>query len=434
MEVRVDGPRRYQPATMSALPVAARRRSFRRARPRPQDASPVRRGVRLSHHGARRRAGADRAFGGQQADRPARGRPRRRAAGPRAARRRADAGGARPSRARARRRLQRSTGSTPTRRRSPPACVTVPRSPARDAGGDRRRPARRHRRVHARAGATKESASTSRSANRAISSAMSTTATHRSASAATTPTLRGLARRLYRRDRLVLAVYAGHALAGRASVRFAETLAFDHVGLPPSTAVHALLQREAARLDRAVPVPHRGVDLRRRPARRRRQPRRRRRSGRDRPAQRRRRRPPADPDRRRLGRARLRALLSLARRAAAGEPQAGRSPRRAAWRALATPGERNSPGAGAARAIAGAGPRQRRSRRMADRSDSRSAPSGRAEPTIEMHPQGSRSTSSTRRPESRCRRSDQPRRAAPGGHRDCIAKGLAQHEQRRPRP
>ena len=65
--------------------------------------------------------------------------------------------------------------------------------------------------------------------------------------------LRGLVRRLYRRDRLVLAVYAGHALAGRASVRFAETLAFDHVGLPPSTPVHALLQREAARLDRAVP-------------------------------------------------------------------------------------------------------------------------------------------------------------------------------------
>ena len=65
--------------------------------------------------------------------------------------------------------------------------------------------------------------------------------------------LRGLASRLYRRDRLVLAVYAGHALAGRESVRFAETLAFDHVGLPPSTAVHALLQREAARLDRVVP-------------------------------------------------------------------------------------------------------------------------------------------------------------------------------------
>jgi DNA-binding transcriptional LysR family regulator len=65
--------------------------------------------------------------------------------------------------------------------------------------------------------------------------------------------LGGLARRPYRRDRLVLAVYAGHALAGRASVRFAEMLDFEHVGLPPSTAVHALLRREAARLDRAVP-------------------------------------------------------------------------------------------------------------------------------------------------------------------------------------
>ena len=65
--------------------------------------------------------------------------------------------------------------------------------------------------------------------------------------------VRGLARRPYRRDRLVLAVYAGHALAGRASVRFAQTLDFEHVGVPPSTAVHTLLQREAARLDRAVP-------------------------------------------------------------------------------------------------------------------------------------------------------------------------------------
>jgi DNA-binding transcriptional LysR family regulator len=65
--------------------------------------------------------------------------------------------------------------------------------------------------------------------------------------------LRDLASRPYRRERLVLAVYAGHALAGRASVGFAETLAFEHVGLPPSTAVHALLQREAARLDRLVP-------------------------------------------------------------------------------------------------------------------------------------------------------------------------------------
>ncbi|MEO5843483.1 MAG: LysR family transcriptional regulator [Caldimonas sp.] len=62
----------------------------------------------------------------------------------------------------------------------------------------------------------------------------------------------GLAHVPYRRDRLALAVYAGHALAGRASVRFEETLAFEHVGLPPSTAVHTMLQQAAAREGRAV--------------------------------------------------------------------------------------------------------------------------------------------------------------------------------------
>jgi DNA-binding transcriptional LysR family regulator len=64
--------------------------------------------------------------------------------------------------------------------------------------------------------------------------------------------LGGLAQRPYRRERLAVAVYAGHPLAGRASVRFEETLAFAHVGLPPSTPVHTMLQRAAARLDRVV--------------------------------------------------------------------------------------------------------------------------------------------------------------------------------------
>ena len=58
--------------------------------------------------------------------------------------------------------------------------------------------------------------------------------------------LRGPGASPYRRDRLVLAVYAGHPLAGRASVRFEETLDFEHVGLPPTTAVHTMLQRAAA--------------------------------------------------------------------------------------------------------------------------------------------------------------------------------------------
>ena len=62
----------------------------------------------------------------------------------------------------------------------------------------------------------------------------------------------GLAHRPYRRDRLALAVYAGHSLAGRASIGFEETLAFDHVGLPPSTAVHTMLQRAAASAGRTV--------------------------------------------------------------------------------------------------------------------------------------------------------------------------------------
>ena len=62
----------------------------------------------------------------------------------------------------------------------------------------------------------------------------------------------GLAHRPYRRDRLALAVYAGHPLAGRASIGFEETLAFDHVGLPPSTAVHTMLQRAAASAGRTV--------------------------------------------------------------------------------------------------------------------------------------------------------------------------------------
>ena len=62
----------------------------------------------------------------------------------------------------------------------------------------------------------------------------------------------GLAHVAYRRDRLALAVYAGHALAGRSSLRFEETLAFEHVGLPPATALHAMLQRAAAQAGRMV--------------------------------------------------------------------------------------------------------------------------------------------------------------------------------------
>jgi DNA-binding transcriptional LysR family regulator len=64
--------------------------------------------------------------------------------------------------------------------------------------------------------------------------------------------LGGLQARPWRTDRLALAVPGGHALARRKSVAFADTLGFEHVGLPPSTAVHTLLQRAAALSGRTV--------------------------------------------------------------------------------------------------------------------------------------------------------------------------------------
>jgi len=56
----------------------------------------------------------------------------------------------------------------------------------------------------------------------------------------------------YRRDRLALAVHAGHPLAARATLRFEDTLDAEHVGLPPSSAVHAMLQRAAAKAGRSI--------------------------------------------------------------------------------------------------------------------------------------------------------------------------------------
>ena len=62
----------------------------------------------------------------------------------------------------------------------------------------------------------------------------------------------GLRRVPYRRDHLALVVHAGHPLAGRATLRFEETLDAEHVGLPPSSAVHAMLQRAAAKAGRSI--------------------------------------------------------------------------------------------------------------------------------------------------------------------------------------
>ena len=59
--------------------------------------------------------------------------------------------------------------------------------------------------------------------------------------------LDGIEHRPYRRDRLALAVHPEHPLAKRKTLRFEQTLAHEHVGLPPSTAVHTMLQRAAAK-------------------------------------------------------------------------------------------------------------------------------------------------------------------------------------------
>jgi DNA-binding transcriptional LysR family regulator len=62
----------------------------------------------------------------------------------------------------------------------------------------------------------------------------------------------GLERLPYRGDELVLAVHPNHPLAGRAKLRFEQTLQYEHVGQSPSTAVYGMLQRAAARAGRVI--------------------------------------------------------------------------------------------------------------------------------------------------------------------------------------
>ena len=62
----------------------------------------------------------------------------------------------------------------------------------------------------------------------------------------------GLRHTPYRRDRLALVVHAAHPLADRTTLRFEQTLDAEHVGLPPQTAVHAMLQRAAAKAGRSI--------------------------------------------------------------------------------------------------------------------------------------------------------------------------------------
>lgn len=56
----------------------------------------------------------------------------------------------------------------------------------------------------------------------------------------------------YRRDRLVLACPARHPLAESSFVRFADALDYDFVGLETASAIHGVLQQEAARHGREM--------------------------------------------------------------------------------------------------------------------------------------------------------------------------------------
>ncbi|WP_244818363.1 LysR substrate-binding domain-containing protein [Caballeronia sp. Lep1P3] len=64
--------------------------------------------------------------------------------------------------------------------------------------------------------------------------------------------LQGLEHRAYRHDRLALAVHPAHPLAALSTVQFHQTLDYDHVGLPPATAVQTMLQRAAAQAGRTI--------------------------------------------------------------------------------------------------------------------------------------------------------------------------------------
>lgn len=60
--------------------------------------------------------------------------------------------------------------------------------------------------------------------------------------------IEGLDLRPYRTDRLVAVLPPGHPLADRAELRFADMLAYDHVGLPRGTSLCEMLLHEAKAL------------------------------------------------------------------------------------------------------------------------------------------------------------------------------------------
>ena len=69
--------------------------------------------------------------------------------------------------------------------------------------------------------------------------------------------MEGLQTRRYRSDRLVLVAHPQHPVAQRAPLAFADSLAYEHVALPASTAVYGMLARAAAIAGR--PLHHRTV-------------------------------------------------------------------------------------------------------------------------------------------------------------------------------
>ncbi|HSV51087.1 MAG TPA: LysR family transcriptional regulator [Burkholderiaceae bacterium] len=58
--------------------------------------------------------------------------------------------------------------------------------------------------------------------------------------------------RPYRTDRLCIVVPPGHPLASRKTLRFEQTLDYEHVSLPVNSAVQVMLQRAAAKLGRTM--------------------------------------------------------------------------------------------------------------------------------------------------------------------------------------
>ncbi|MDP9902807.1 LysR family transcriptional regulator [Variovorax ginsengisoli] len=69
--------------------------------------------------------------------------------------------------------------------------------------------------------------------------------------------LEGLTTRTYHSDRLAIVAHPSHPIARLQQCTFAQTLHFDHVGLPASTAVHTMLSRAAAIIGQ--PVSYRAV-------------------------------------------------------------------------------------------------------------------------------------------------------------------------------